>query len=306
MNVITKIAEAALIKRGFSGVSVNVKSDLCKYPLTQLEIDVVIPTRCLLPAFERFLRTHSCSSIIAAQHPVGKYLLAAKDIKAGPVNLGSLSFPIRIAAGNIRVVHPRPDVLHSAPNREKIEYVFYRSGNEVKDLILGMTEHGISFIDELYEQLQKALACQLELINAVIDKMHRSSQPEKIFEFGYEGRMLEIHIMATEVSLTIADEILSSEWSLESVSSADKYLNYLNRYLSGRIMKRHIYALCKSRVEAEQVSFADLPRFTSTLVMTEYKMKDARAPGIYRKAVNHALNYLTSISHENVEELQVM
>ncbi|MDU1983729.1 MAG: hypothetical protein E6733_01255 [Streptococcus parasanguinis] len=306
MNVITKIAEAALIKRGFSGVSVNVKSDLCKHPLTQLDIDVVIPTRCLLPAFERFLRTHSCSSVTAAQHPVGKYLLAAKDIKAGPVNLGFLCFPIRIAAGNIRVVHPRPDVLHFGRNREKIEYVYYRSGNEVKDLILGMTEHGNSFIDELYEQLQKALACQLALINAVIDKMHRSSKPEKIYEFGCEGRMLDIHIMATEVSFSIADEILSSEWAIDSVSSADKYLNYLNRYLSGRILKRHIYAVCKSRVEAEQVPFAGLPRFTSTLVMTEYKMKDARAPGIYRKAVNHALNYLTSISHENVDERQVM
>lgn len=306
MNVITKIAEAALIKQGFNGVSVHVKSDLCKHPLTQLEIDVVIPTRCLLPAFERFLRTQSCSSIIAAQHPVGKYLLVAEDIKAGPVNLGSLSFPVRIAAGNIRVIHPRPDILHSAQNREKIEYVYHRSGNEVKDLILGMSEHGTTFIAHVYEHLQQALASQLPLINAVVDKMYRNSQPEKLYVFGCDKLMLDINIIASEISLTLADEILSVNWSLESLSSADKYFNYLNRYLSGRILKRHLYAVFKSHIGGEPLQGAGLSRYKSTMVITEYKMMDVRAPGIYRKAVKHAMNYLTSISQTHADEQLVM
>ncbi|EDL1270646.1 hypothetical protein CPW34_26395, partial [Salmonella enterica subsp. enterica serovar Typhimurium] len=106
--------------------------------------------------------------------------------------------------------------------------------------------------------------------------------------------------------VSVADQIISADWNVCSVSGADKFLNHVNRYLSGRVMKRRIYAVIEACDGGSLSLNANLGCFTSPLLVTEYKMVQSHSSSLYRKAINNSLKQVNSYAPEHSDDLLSM
>ena len=301
MKAIDKLVEASLVKLGFFGVEV-LEIACGDKPQQQLVVDVDIPVRALMPFLTKFLR--ECEPKFTGRtedHPIGKYCLGGAMLKAGPVNLGSFRFSVRVSASHLRLLTSPPEMLHEGFNREKLEYVYYRSGIIGKDLILGLVEQGGPFITYLHDLIQTGLMEKMPLINAVLEKVLESSCSQILKTFYSEQHQLDTQIVAEAVPVSVADTIIASDWLVNTVSGADKYFNHLQRYLSGRVMRRRIFAVLDCQGEQPFAAKANLGSFTSPLLVTEYLMTGHKSASLYRKAINNSLKQLPScfIKHDS-------
>lgn len=306
MKAIYKLFEAMLVKMGFDGAaiqSVNLDTGI----IQNLVVKADIPVRALIPHLTRYLRDwEHLSGPDVENHPVAKFCSGAALLKAGPVTLETFRFEVSLSAAHLRLVDVEPDWLNEGVNREKLEYVYYRSSNSDKDLILGMVEHGHNFISYLHDFLRSRLSSDLPLIFAVTEKVAKSSVPQVVTTFFSVDHQINAQIVVEPVPASVADQIISGDWDVSSVSGADKFLNHVNRYLSGRVMKRRIYAVIEACGGGHLTLDANLGCFTSPLLITEYKMVHPRSSSLYRKAVNNSLKQVNSYASEHTDDLLYM
>ncbi|MDD8137603.1 hypothetical protein LAW13_21155 [Escherichia coli] len=135
MKAIYKIIEAMLVKMGFEGAviqSVNLETGV----IQSLVVKADIPVRTLMPHLRRYLR--DCEPLWGHDvdyHPIAQYCSGAALLKAGPVTLETFRFEVSVSTAHLRLVDVEPDCLNEGVNREKLEYVYYRSSNADKDWI---------------------------------------------------------------------------------------------------------------------------------------------------------------------------
>ncbi|EOZ4936734.1 TPA: hypothetical protein I8509_004106 [Citrobacter freundii] len=306
MKAIYKLIEAMLVKMGFEGAaiqSVNLETGV----IQSLVVKVDIPVRTLKPHLMRYLRDwEPLWGPDVDNHPVAQYCSGAVLLKAGPVTLETLQFEVSVSAAHLRLVDVEPDWLNEGVNREKLDYVYYRSSNADKDLILGMVENGHNFISHLHGQLRSRLSQVLPLIFAVTEKVAESSVPQVLTRFFSVDHQINTQIVVEPVPVSVADQIISANWDVSSISGADKFLNHVNRYLSGRVMKRRIYAVIESCNDGPLTLDANLGCFTSPLLVTEYKMVQSHSSSLYRKAINNSLKQINSYAPEHSDDLLYM
>lgn len=306
MKAIYKIIEAMLVKMGFEGAviqSVNLETGV----IQSLVVKADIPVRTLMPHLRRYLR--DCEPLWGHDvdyHPIAQYCSGAALLKAGPVTLETFRFEVSVSTAHLRLVDVEPDCLNEGVNREKLEYVYYRSSNADKDLILGMVEKGHNFINHLHELLRSRLSTALPLIFAVTEKIAESSVPQVVTSFFSVDHQINAQIVVVPVPVSVADQIISADWNVCSVSGADKFLNHVNRYLSGRVMKRRIYAVIEACDGGSLSLNANLGCFTSPLLVTEYKMVQSHSSSLYRKAINNSLKQVNSYAPEHSDDLLSM
>ncbi|EFH7157023.1 hypothetical protein K5009_004546 [Escherichia coli] len=306
MKAIDKLIEAMLVKMGFEGAeiqSVNLETGV----IQSLVVQADIPVRTLIPHLARYLRDwEPLWDHDVGNHPVAQYCSGATLLKAGPVTLETLRFEVSLSAAHLRLVDVDPDWLNEGVNREKLEYVYYRSSNSDKDLILGMVEHGHNFISHLHSLLRSRLSRALPLIFAVTDKVAKSSVSQVVTRFFSVDHQINAQIVVEPVPVSVADQIISADWDVSSVSGADKFLNHVNRYLLGRVMKRRIYAVIDSSDAGPLTLDANLGCFTSPLLVTEYKMVQSHSSALYRKAINNSLKQVNLYAQEHSDDLLYM
>lgn len=303
MKAIVKFVEALLLKMGLANVQVDINNqDLASH--NRFAIEMEIPVISLIPFFKRYMdETDPSFNEDVLNHPVGKYLLAANSLKAGPVSLSNFHFTVVVPASHVRLLMRQPELLHEGVNREKLEYVYYRSDLVRKDIVLGMVERGSPFIRYMHDLIQSKLLAQSATMNAVLDKVECNALPQLVTEFFSEEHQINTIIYSEAVPVTVADLIISADWKITSVSMADKYLNHVQRYLSGRVMKRRIYVTfdAQSFIMSDMNGKHELKM--SPLLVTEYQLTGAKSAALYRKLVNKSLmQFLT----EQVSELQYM
>lgn len=306
MKAIYKLIEAMLVKMGFDGAVVQ-SVNLETRPIQNLVVKADIPVRTLIPYLARYLRdwellsTHDVDA-----HPVARYCSGAALLKAGPVTLETLQFEVSVSASHLRLVAVEPHWLNEGVNRDKLEYVYYRSCNTGKDLILGLVEHGQNFISHLHDLLYTSLSTALPQICSVSEKVAESSVPKVVTTFFSVEHQINAQIVVEPIPVSVADQIITSDWNVSTVSGADKYLNHVNRYLSGRVMKRRIYAVLESSDAGPLTLDTNLGCFTSPLLVTEYKMVQSHSSSLYRKAINNSLKQVYSYVPEHPDELLYM
>ena len=224
MKAIYKIIEAMLVKMGFEGAviqSVNLETGVIQSRVVKADI----PVRTLMPHLRRYLR--DCEPLWGHDvdyHPIAQYCSGAALLKAGPVTLETFRFEVSVSTAHLRLVDIEPDCLNEGVNREKLEYVYYRSSNADKDLILGMVEKGHNFINHLHELLRSRLSTALPLIFAVTEKIAESSVPQVVTSFFSVDHQINAQIVVEPVPVSVADQIISADWNVCSVSGADKFL----------------------------------------------------------------------------------
>ncbi|MGE4843497.1 hypothetical protein [Yersinia enterocolitica] len=304
MQHLNNLVKAVLYKMGLSDIKV-LEASISTQTLNRFHIIIDVPVSQLIPFYKRYIERHSISDHAGMEKsPLGRYLLNADSLHAGPVSLRSFRFAVSVNPGNVRIVHPRPELLHAGYNREILEYVFYRSSNVHQDIILGLVEHGSEFISFIHDQIQSKLASYYPLVVSLVNKSEASSKPEMIHSIRDENYGFDVSIMADAIPLAVAEKLLCDEWCIESVSCADQYLNYLHRYLSGRVMKRCLYAVYKSNSGGSTSFRSMLGRLsTSPLVMTEYKINHEKSIARYEKTV---LSQLEKMSHSVVDNELVL
>ncbi|EJT6451631.1 hypothetical protein N2U44_004954, partial [Salmonella enterica subsp. enterica serovar Kentucky] len=182
-------------------------------------------------------------------------------------------------------------------------YVYYRSDLASKDLILGLVEHGSPFIKHLHGLIQKRILNEFSLIFSVLEKILESAKPQILACFHSVDYEMNVKIIAEAIPETVSNQIVTSDYIVNSISDADKFINHVRRYLAGRVMKRRIYAELDVCEETSSISLVNLGCFTSPLLVTEYQMFKPHSSGLYRKAINNSLKQFKPEMHVPSEEL---
>lgn len=303
MNAIQKIVESILVKMGFYGAVVeNLHMDL--KPFRNIRFVVDIPVMSFLPFLVKYLkRNDHLYSGNENLHPLFKYFSEAATLKAGPVNLANFRFEVSITSAHLRLVSQQPDLLNKGFNRDNLEYVYYRSDLASKELILGLVEHGSPFIKHLHDLIQKRILKEFSLIYSVFEKFIESAKPQILACFYSVDHELNVKILAEAIPEPVSNQIVTSDYIINSLSSADKFINHVRRYLAGRVMKRRIYAELEFCEETSNISLVNLGSFTSPLLVTEYQMFKSHSSALYRKAINNSLKQFKPEVHLPSEEL---
>jgi len=295
MKCIQNLIAATLIKNGFAQCSgIRITQELLQ--AKQFVVDVDIPVSSLLPFLGKYLASHCQEySGSADDHPLGMYCRNAHLLSAGPVNLSSLRFSVPLTLTHLRLLSGQPELLHSGSNRDRLEYVFYRTSTYGKDLILGLVEKGSDFISFIFDRLQTCLMAVMPLARTLRDKVLENSVTRPLCEFISERSGLTARIVVEKVGPGMIDEILCTGWTVETLSEADKYLVHLQRYLSGRVMKRHIYAEIL-QPESEVLTVSTLAgKHSAPVIVTEYRLTGIKCDAIFQKAINHAVKTLQDV-----------
>ncbi|MBL5885694.1 hypothetical protein I7V28_19525 [Lelliottia amnigena] len=295
MKCIQNLIAATLIKNGFAQCSgIHISQDILQ--AKQFVVDVDIPVSSLLPFLGKYLASHCHEySGSADDHPLAMFCRNAHLLSAGPVNLSSLRFSVPLTLTHLRLLIGNPELLHSGPNRDRLEYVFYRTSTTGKDLILALVEKGSDFINFILDRLQTCLMAVMPLARSLLDKVLENSVTRPLCEFMSERSGVTAKIVVEKVVPGIVDEILCTGWTVETLSQADKYLIHLKRYLSGRVMKRHIYAEifqpeCEVSTESTLVG-----KYSAPVIVTEYRLTSIKCDAIFQKAINHAVKTLQDV-----------
>ncbi|ECO1401851.1 hypothetical protein AC866_21095 [Salmonella enterica subsp. enterica serovar Kentucky] len=303
MNAIQKLVESILVKMGFVGAVVeNIYLD--SKPFRHIRFVADIPVISFLPHLVKYLK--GADHLYCGNddlHPLFIYFSEAATLKAGPVNLANFRFEVSIASTHLRLVSEQPDLLIKGFNRDNLEYVYYRSDLAYKDLILGLVEHGSPFIKHLHGLIQKRILNEFSLIFFVLEKILESAKPQILACFHSVDYEMNVKIIAEAIPETVSNQIVTSDYIVNSISDADKFINHVRRYLAGRVMKRRIYAELDVCEETSNISLVNLGCFTSPLLVTEYQMFKPHSSGLYRKAINNSLKQFKPEMHVPSEEL---
>ncbi len=306
MKSINNLIAATLIKNGFEQYSsISISQDLLQ--AKQFIVDVDVPVSALRPFLGKYL-TERCPDYSGNvdDHPLGIYCRNAHLLSAGPITLSSFRFTVPLSLSHLRLLGHQPDLLHAGPNRERLEYVYYRASNDGKDLILGLVENGSGFLSYIFDRLQTCLMAVMPLARSVLDKTMENSVTRELCEFFSERSAVTARIMVEKVAPELIDEILCNGWVVETTSDADKYIVHLNRYISGRVMKRHIYAELLQPENGVYIGSTLAGKYSSPVIVTEYRLTDIKCDSIYQKAINHSVKTLQNVRKSRVEDVLYM
>jgi len=295
MKCIQNLIAATLIKNGFAQCSgIRITQDILQ--AKRFVVDVDIPVSSLLPFLGKYLASNCQGySGIADDHPLEMYCRSAHLLSAGPVNLSSLRFSVPLTLTHLRLLSGQPELLHSGPNRDRLEYVFYRTSTAGKDLILGLVEKGSDFLSFIFDRLQTCLMAVMPLARSLLEKVLENSVTRPLCEFISERSGVAARIVVEKVVPGMVDEILCNGWTVETLSEADKYLIHLQRYLSGRVMKRHIYAEIHQPESGVSTVSTLAGKYSAPVIVTEYRLTGIKCDVIFQKAINHAVKTLQDV-----------
>lgn len=306
MKCIQNLIAATLIKNGFAQCSsISIKQDLFK--ANQFVVDVDVPVSHLRSFLAKYLAAH-CPDYSGGvdDHPLGMYCREAHLLSAGPITLSSLRFSVPLSLTHLRLLGHPPELLHSGPNRERLEYVYYRASNAGKDLILGLVENGSGFLSYIFDRLQACLMAVMPLARSLLTKVVENSETRELCKFFSERSAVTARIMVVKVGADMVDDILCKGWIVDTLSEADKYLIHLKRYISGRVMKRHIYAELLRPDVGRHTDSSLSGQFSAPVIATEYLLTGVKRDSIFQKAVNNSVKSVERLQKSREEDALYM